>query len=171
MRQAKHLSSILENYYLISVQTGSADSGFLLQHERRHGHAAQKYRDHVGDGHFTWPQDPTSHVWGWLGWEDITSDIFPANFIIISTWRITKQDYHHKFGFCRGRNNTGLIWLNSDLTSIISSLLSIKKFTSAPVYPDNGRNSTFTYNYKVENNQDVVIYWIFSSLQIQKKYP
>ena len=51
MRQAKF--TILENYYLILVQTGSADSGILLQHERRHGHAAQKYRDHVGDGHLT----------------------------------------------------------------------------------------------------------------------
>ena len=43
----------LEKSYLISVQTGSADSCFLLQPERRHGHTAQKYRDHVGDGHFT----------------------------------------------------------------------------------------------------------------------
>ena len=42
-----------KKYDLISVQTGSADSGILLQHEWRHGHAAQKYRDHVGDGHFT----------------------------------------------------------------------------------------------------------------------
>ena len=40
-------------YHFISVQTRSADSSILLQHERRHGHAAQKYRDHVGDGHFT----------------------------------------------------------------------------------------------------------------------